>query len=553
MLNTLNRILGRTHRTAFRAYASTAIPTKKTTEPKEPTEPKESTYLQLNPEKAQEYNRIANDIRDGYQKILGLRAFNGLHNSMIGAESLITNFLRRIQFLLGLNNRVSVVDLSNADLGDEGINKLAEGLNKAKLVNGIVEVNINGNKCQFMKTNLPDVLKNKINKIKVLNVGGNNITDNANSTDLETKPLALDFIELLKSFEELESLNLSKCDLNEKGAIEALVEYLQSESGKNIKSLKIADNNLTDDQLSKVLEALSNRTMVTLDISGNEFRDISYEPLQNIVKKSFLTLETLRAADVCNDASIIASLASCLTHKDEQKSFTLSALKELDVVGNKITDVYLKDLVRNASYFPNLQELNLNNNSLTLDAVIASRDYLKNSIKMLLHNNSLSCPKQTVFGAKWASGMSYTFDLSNNQTIKGDDIKQLLIEIKNSLGDKTNSLGDKTNVTLLLDGCNLNKDFALETFDVLSGSPQKVGKITVDFGNGYTKADAEAMMKSDEDKHYVFRAASSEPSAKAVNASVEADTPSATKGGLLETAISWFSTSNSQKQGSFRE
>jgi len=290
MLNTLNRILGRTHRTAFRAYASTAIPTKKTTEPKEPTEPKESTYLQLNPEKAQEYNRIANDIRDGYQKILGLRAFNGLHNSMIGAESLITNFLRRIQFLLGLNNRVSVVDLSNADLGDEGINKLAEGLNKAKLVNGIVEVNINGNKCQFMKTNLPDVLKNKINKIKVLNVGGNNITDNANSTDLETKPLALDFIELLKSFEELESLNLSKCDLNEKGAIEALVEYLQSESGKNIKSLKIADNNLTDDQLSKVLEALSNRTMVTLDISGNEFRDISYEPLQNIVKKRSLLI-----------------------------------------------------------------------------------------------------------------------------------------------------------------------------------------------------------------------------------------------------------------------
>jgi hypothetical protein len=540
MFGALRNIVSRRNsRTCSRAYsASTTIGTAIATGGQPP---------KLPPEETESYHHYVNGIRDGSEKKLGLSAFNGLLTNMIDNESLITNFLRRIQFLLGLKNKVSVVDFSNADLGDEGINKLAEGLNKAKLVDGIVEININGNKCQLMKTNLPDVLKNKIKKIKVLDLSDNNITDTANPTDRETKPLALDFIEFLKSFEELESLTLNKCNLNEESAIEALVEYLQSESGKNIKSLKIADNNLTDDQLSKVLEALSNRTMVTLDISGNEFSDASYEPLQNIVKKSFLTLETLRAAHVCNDASIIASLASCLTPTDEQKSFTLSALKKLDLTGNKIKDTSLKDLVKNAQYFPNLQELNLNNNSLTLDAVITSRHYFKKSIKMLLHNNSLSYPKQIVFGAQWESGMSYTFDLSNNQTIKGDDIEKILIEIKNNLGDQTN-------VRLLLDGCNLSKDFALKTFHKLStsGSPKKDGKITVDFGDGYTKADAEVMIKC-KDKHYVFLAASSELSAKAVNASVEADTPSATKGGLLETAISWFSKSNSQEQSSFRE
>jgi hypothetical protein len=141
--------------------------------------------------------------------------------------------------MLGLRNKVSVINLSDANLDDEKMNILAASLRKAKLVDDVVELEVSGNKFTFMQTDLPNVLKERFNKLQVLGLGGGAVFS---STEAESKAPRQDFIEFLKSLPELKGLNLGGCNLNEEGAIDIFVEYLKSKSGQKITSLKIPNN-----------------------------------------------------------------------------------------------------------------------------------------------------------------------------------------------------------------------------------------------------------------------------------------------------------------------
>ncbi|MDF3047713.1 MAG: hypothetical protein K0R73_831 [Candidatus Midichloriaceae bacterium] len=304
--------------------------------------------------------------------------------------------------------------------------------------------------------------------------------------------------------------------------------------------------NLSDEQLSKILEALCDREMVTLDISGNTFGDASYEALQGIAQKSSSTLKTLRAANVCNNADIIVSLANAFpVSKSNDKKISLYALQELDLTGNGIKDVHLGKLTISLG-MPKLKEFNLNNNNLTMGSIgkILQGDYKK--VTVSLRSNNLVCRDDNLITLYDLNTEISTLDLSDNPGIGETQLKNLFRNL-------VNTAQGANSIELLFNDCKLNKEVIEKAYKWVH-APNNKRKITVNFGTDYTRDEAAVICAlTAKDQNFSFRA-SSQPRAKGVNASVE-DVPSATatKGGLFSTVMSWLGKSNNEERGSFRE
>jgi len=481
-----------------------------------PVQQRQSTNQRV--ELSSEEERYENYITEYITKVskglipkLSFYRFLNPANRMISNNTLLNHFLSRIPFMLGEANKVSAIDISNLNLGNEGLNKLAEGLNEAKSVNGIVEVNISGNNSQFMQTNLPKVLNDKMKNIQILELGNNNISENAHSTDPTKKPLGLDFVQFLKEMSELQNIHLNNASLNKDDMIDLFAEYL--ENAQNIKTLNIANNDLNDKQLAKILRAISNRNMKALDFSGNEFGEASNNALKDVLQKSASTLKSLRAQGVIREVKvdnnlITDSLFYAQSPKKDLK-VKLPALIELDLSGNHIKDSDIKPLIEKL-VFSSLKKLILDNNLLTLNAVMILGNLspilrVENYIEFSLHNIRSLDGYPDMLGkiqANWQPNWNYTFDLSNNNFNK-NDLLSMLWEC--GIGFSKNFMLRNTKLYFKLDGCNMESKFASEALRHLQGVPQPQNpcKITVDFGGGYTPEDANNMTLSSYKNQYV--------------------------------------------------
>ncbi|XP_036419641.1 NACHT, LRR and PYD domains-containing protein 3-like, partial [Colossoma macropomum] len=233
-----------------------------------------------------------NDLQDSGVKLLCdwlISPHCKLENFRLTACSFTMISCRPLCFVLkSANSLLKILDLSNNDLQDSGIELLSEGLNSSHC------------------------------KLETLRLIGCNLT----MSSCENFCFALQ-----SANSHLRELDLSNNNFNNSG-VDLLCSGLKSLHCK-LEILSLASCNLTVNSCKVLASALQslNSSLKELDLSNNDLQDLGVELLSVELKSSHCKLEILRLSGCMITEEGCCSLASALTSN-------LSHLKELDLTYN---------------------------------------------------------------------------------------------------------------------------------------------------------------------------------------------------------------------------
>ncbi|XP_072553204.1 ribonuclease inhibitor-like isoform X2 [Salminus brasiliensis] len=231
--------------------------------------------------------------------------------------------------------KLETLSLERCSLTDKSCSDLASVLRSVK---SLKDLNLSENNLQDSGVKkLSEGLKSEHCKLETLSLERCALTDKSCS----------DLASVLSSVNSLKDLNLSNNNLRNSG-VEKLSEGLKSEHCK-LETLSLERCALTEESCSDLASVLSSvNSLKDLNLSENNLQDSGVKKLSEGLKSEHCKLETLRLSYCVITDTGCAALTSALTENPS------SALTQLDLNGNQITESGLQKISQLKQKFPHL-------------------------------------------------------------------------------------------------------------------------------------------------------------------------------------------------------
>lgn len=207
------------------------------------------------------YNKIRSGIKDLFE---GLKDHEYLESLILHANYIENNSWNIIDFLKS-NNKIKKLDLVRNMLENAQFTDIFEGM---QYNSSLISLDLSTNP-------ISDISKLKINSlknIKKLSLSGINLGNH------QAKIL----FKSLKNANDLESLNLSMCGLNEFD--DSIMKILDK---NKLKVLQLESNYFDEKNILKLCNALkSNKSLIRLDLNKNGFNNLSLKHLCELLKEN---------------------------------------------------------------------------------------------------------------------------------------------------------------------------------------------------------------------------------------------------------------------------
>ena len=251
-------------------------------------------------------------------KDLAVQVCNCLYEINDEHQPVLQNKIKRLKF--------NKIEFTNCSLGPINVAAVLHLLENAEEV---LSIDLYCNELgDFGANEVRKFIVNSERKLKELNVGRNNLTDNA----------AKDFAVALKHSNcKLESLDLSKNNEFTDYGAKVFAAGLEHSNCK-LKSLYLSYNNFTDNAAKDFAAVLkhSNCKLESLDLSGNKFTDNAAKNFAAALKHCNCKLKSLHFSSNKFTDNAAKDFAAALKHCN-------CKLKSLHLNGNKFTDNAAKD------------------------------------------------------------------------------------------------------------------------------------------------------------------------------------------------------------------
>ena len=276
---------------------------------------------------------------------------------------------------------------------------------------------------------------NNVQQISLINLSDNNIG-------------SLSCVEIVKLFDnsncQLRGLNLASNNIDDEGVKQLSNAVVNSQ----LSSLNLACNDITDEGVKQLSNAVVNSQLSSLNLDRNNITDEGVKQLSNAVVNSQLSSLNLAHSNITDEGvkqlsnAVVNSQLSSLNLtgykitdegvKQLSNAVVNSQLSSLDLTGNKITDEGVKQL-SNAVVNSQLSSLNLGGNNITDEGVKQLSNAVVNS---QLSSLDLTGNKITDKGVKQLSNAVVNSQLSSlylaNNKITDKGVKQLSNAVVNS-------------------------------------------------------------------------------------------------------------------------
>jgi len=226
-------------------------------------------------------------------------------------------------------------------------------------------------------------------------------------------------VHFLNSVQQISLINLSRNNIGSLGCVE--IVKLFDNSNCQLSSLNLADNEITDEGVKQLSNAVINSQLSSLNLAGNEITDEGVKQLSNAVINS--QLSSLNLADNKITDEVVKQLSNAVIN---------SQLSSLNLANNDITDEGVKQL-SNAVINSQLSSLNLADNKITDEGVKQLSNAVINS---QLSSLNLAVNEITDEGVKQLSNAVINSQLSSlnlgYNKITDEGVKQLSNALVNS-------------------------------------------------------------------------------------------------------------------------